>query len=80
MQMHFLWQGCDSALAAPLVLDLVRLADLAVRRNEKGTLPHLACFFKTPIDVVEQDFAAQVGLLHDYAVRVRGERVGSGTA
>lgn len=80
MQMHFIWQGCDSALAAPLVLDLIRLADLAHRRGETGTLPHLACFFKTPIDVEVQDFAAQVGLLHDYAVRVRGERVGSATS
>ncbi len=53
MQMHFLWQGCDSALAAPLVLDLVRLVDLARRRGEVGTLPHLACFFKSPVGVAE---------------------------
>jgi len=74
MQMHFLWQGCDSALAAPLVLDLVRLADLAQRRGEVGTLPHLACFFKSPVDVEEQGFAAQMGLLHRYVETVRAER------
>lgn len=63
MQLHLLWQGCDSALAAPLVLDLVRLADLARRRGESGTLPWLAPFFKTPIDCDVQDFAAQMALL-----------------
>ncbi len=74
MQMHFLWQGCDSALAAPLVLDLVRMTDLAQRRGEVGTLPQLACFFKSPVDVEEQGFAAQMELLHDYVERVRAER------
>src|SRR6185369_5037379 len=73
MQMHFLWQGCDSALAAPLVLDLARLADLAHRRGEVGTLPQLACFFKTPLDVEEQDFARQMDRLVRYAADVREE-------
>jgi len=74
MQMHFLWQGCDSALAAPLVLDLVRLTDLAQRRGEVGPLPQLACFFKSPVDVEEQGFAAQMDLLHQYVECVRAER------
>jgi myo-inositol-1-phosphate synthase len=73
MQMHFLWQGCDSALAAPLVLDLARLADLAHRRGESGSLPQLACFFKTPLGVAEQDFAKQMDLLSRYAAQVREE-------
>jgi myo-inositol-1-phosphate synthase len=73
MQMHFLWQGCDSALAAPLVIDLVRLAELAHRRGESGTLPQTACFFKTPLDVPEQDFASQMDRLVRYAADVRAE-------
>lgn len=73
MQMHFLWQGCDSALAAPLVLDLARLADLAHRRGESGTLPQMAPFFKTPLDVEEQEFAKQMDLLVRYAAMVREE-------
>lgn len=73
MQMHFLWQGCDSALAAPLVLDLARLADLAHRRGESGSLPQTACFFKTPLGVAEQDFAKQMDLLARYAAQVREE-------
>ena len=36
MSMQFTWQGCDSSLAAPLVIDLARLADLALRRDEVG--------------------------------------------
>jgi myo-inositol-1-phosphate synthase len=73
MQMHFLWQGCDSALAAPLVLDLARLADLAHRRGESGTLPQTAPFFKTPLDVDVQEFPAQMDLLVRYAAVVRAE-------
>ena len=36
MAMQFTWQGCDSILAAPLVIDLARLALLAQRRGESG--------------------------------------------
>ena len=36
MTLQFTWQGCDSLLAAPLVLDLARLALLAQRRGESG--------------------------------------------
>lgn len=50
MAMQFTWQGCDSVLAAPLVIDLARLALLAQRRHESGILKHLACFFKSPLD------------------------------
>jgi len=73
MQMHFIWQGCDSALAAPLVLDLVRIADLAHRRGESGTLPQCAPFFKTPVGVPEQDFASQMDRLARWATEVRAE-------
>jgi myo-inositol-1-phosphate synthase len=59
MSLQFTWQGCDSALAAPLVLDLARLTDLAARRGETGTLPWLAAFFKSPLDGGEQSFARQ---------------------
>ena len=48
MTLQFTWQGCDSVLAAPLVLDLVRFVELARRRGETGTLGFLASFFKSP--------------------------------
>lgn len=70
MTLQLTWQGCDSALAAPLVLDLARLADHAASRDESGALGYLASFFKSPIGAAEQDFFAQLGALADYAKRV----------
>jgi myo-inositol-1-phosphate synthase len=67
MTMQFTWQGCDSILAAPLVLDLVRLVDRAWRDGACGPLPWLACFFKSPLGVTEQDFGRQVALLRAWA-------------
>lgn len=71
MTFQFTWQGCDSLLAAPLVIDLVRLTALAQRRGEVGILSHLACFFKNPLGVNEHDFGKQFGLLEKYAHLVR---------
>jgi myo-inositol-1-phosphate synthase len=59
MVMQFTWQGCDSILAAPLVIDLVRLTLSAHRRGESGVLSALACFFKSPMGSREQDFSRQ---------------------
>ena len=69
MTMQFTWQGCDSILAAPLVIDLVRLVERAWRAGERGGLPWLACFFKSPLGVAEQDFASQVTMLRDWVSR-----------
>jgi myo-inositol-1-phosphate synthase len=71
MMMQFTWQGCDSLLAAPLVLDLTRLAMLAQRRGEAGVLKHLACFFKSPMGVTEHDFFKQFALLEEYAAQAQ---------
>jgi myo-inositol-1-phosphate synthase len=70
MTMQFTWQGCDSVLAGPLVLDLARLALLAQRRGEAGVLRHLACFFKNPAGVREHDFFKQFALLEEYVQKV----------
>jgi myo-inositol-1-phosphate synthase len=69
MILQFIWQGCDSLLAAPLLLDIVRLTLLAQRRGEVGVLKHLACFFKSPMGVEEHDFFKQMQMLDDYAKR-----------
>jgi myo-inositol-1-phosphate synthase len=63
MTLQFTWQGCDSLLAAPLAIDLARLADLEKRRGGRGLMRHLACFFKSPEGVEEQDFGRQFDLL-----------------
>ena len=67
MILQFLWQGCDSILAAHLVLDLARLALLSQRRGESGIMKHTACFFKSPMGVEEHDFFKQFELLEEYA-------------
>jgi myo-inositol-1-phosphate synthase len=59
MTLQFTWQGCDSILAAPLVIDLARLVLLAQRRGEAGTVRDLAAFFKSPLGVAEHDFGKQ---------------------
>jgi myo-inositol-1-phosphate synthase len=69
MTLQFTWEGADSALAAPLVLDLVRLAAHAHERGEGGSLPHLASFFKSPLDGGSHDLARQYDLLVEYAER-----------
>jgi myo-inositol-1-phosphate synthase len=73
MMMQFTWQGCDSLLAGPLVLDLARLALLAQRRGEVGVLRHLACFFKSPMGVAEHDFFRQFAMLAEYVEEARGQ-------
>jgi myo-inositol-1-phosphate synthase len=71
MVLQFTWQGCDSLLAAPLVLDLVRFTELAHRRGQRGLLTFLASFFKSPLGVQEHDFARQFRMLEAWADEVR---------
>ncbi len=71
MTMQFIWQGCDSLLAAPLVLDLIRFTELAQRRGETGRLAFLASFFKSPYGVTEQRFDRQYQMLEDWAAAQR---------
>ncbi|GAB3064740.1 inositol-3-phosphate synthase [Intrasporangium mesophilum] len=67
MSMQFTWQGCDSSLAAPLVIDLARLADLALRRSEVGPLTALGFFFKDPVDSKEHRLFDQHRALTQWA-------------
>ncbi len=69
MSLQFTWQGSDSALAAPLVLDLVRFTELAQRRGEGGVMPHVASFFKAPMGATSHDFYEQYRMLLEYARR-----------
>jgi myo-inositol-1-phosphate synthase len=66
MTLQFTWQGCDSILAAPLVIDLARLALLAQRRGETGVMRDLAVFFKSPLGVAEHDFGKQFEMFESY--------------
>ncbi len=69
MRMEFSWHGCDSALAAPLVLDLARLTAAAHAAGRSGPLAELAFFFKDPIGEVPHALPDQWAAL---AAFVRG--------
>jgi myo-inositol-1-phosphate synthase len=69
MVMQFTWQGCDSVLAAPLVLDLARFVERAHRAGETGLLTFLAPFFKSPIGVDEHNFERQFQMLESWVER-----------
>jgi myo-inositol-1-phosphate synthase len=69
MMLQFIWQGCDSLLAAPLVLDLVRFVELSRRCGEVGVLSQFGSFFKRPLGLAEHDFSRQFSLLCCWAER-----------
>ena len=63
MRVEFTWHGCDSALAAPLVLDLCRLTAAAHRAGRSGPLPELGFFFKDPLGDGPSALAEQWAIL-----------------
>ena len=69
IKVNFLCQ--DSVLAAPLVLDLVRLLDVAKRCGERGIQRQLSMFFKSPYaapgETPVHDLFKQEKLLLDWA-------------
>jgi myo-inositol-1-phosphate synthase len=71
MTLQLIWQGSDSILAAPLVLDLIRFTELARRRGHIGAMTFLASFFKSPYGVSEHRFDRQFQMLEQWA----GEKV-----
>lgn len=73
MTLQFTWQGCDSLLAAPLVLDLVRFTEREHRRGKAGVMTHLSSFFKSPMGAgVPPEFHKQYALLEQWAADVAG--------
>lgn len=67
MTLQLTWRGCDSILAAPLVLDLIRFTELAHRRGHVGQMPFLSSFFKSPYSVSEHRFEQQFQMLEQWA-------------
>jgi myo-inositol-1-phosphate synthase len=77
MTLQFTWEGCDSSLAAPLVLDLARLAAAGLRAGQSGPLPALAYFFKDPIGTDEHRVARQFDDLVSWATSLATSAVRS---
>ncbi|MBO0870274.1 MAG: inositol-3-phosphate synthase [Micromonosporaceae bacterium] len=74
MAMQFTWSGCDSALAAPLVLDLARLLAQAHASGRVGPQESLAFFFKDPVGTDDLRLASQFDELVAWAQRLGGSR------
>jgi myo-inositol-1-phosphate synthase len=68
MTLQLTWQGCDSALAAPLILDLARFMARALSTGRAGPVPELGFFFKDPIGAAPPGLAAQYAALREWAV------------
>ncbi|MFJ9031284.1 inositol-3-phosphate synthase [Streptomyces sp. NPDC102274] len=73
MILQTIWQGCDSALAAPLVLDLARLVARAHEAGLSGPLPGLGFYFKDP-DGGPAALAEQFDALLAFAERLKETR------
>ncbi|MGW0531407.1 inositol-3-phosphate synthase [Streptomyces sp. NPDC003032] len=74
MVLQTTWQGCDSSLAAPLILDLARLTSRAHERGLSGPLPELAFYFKDPDDGAAAALGDQYRALLGLADRLRDPR------
>ncbi|MFC8131767.1 inositol-3-phosphate synthase [Streptomyces sp. NPDC057302] len=72
MVLQTTWQGCDSALAAPLILDLARLVARAHELGLSGPLGELGFYFKDPDDGSSSALAEQYEALVGFGARLRG--------
>lgn len=77
MRMEFTWHGCDSALAAPLVLDLARLTAAAHAAGHVGPLSELGFFFKDPLGTPTHSLAEQWARLVDFTRELHAGRDGA---
>jgi myo-inositol-1-phosphate synthase len=66
MAMKIDWQGRDSILAAPLVLDLCKHMQFAQSKGSIGIQEHLAIYFKQPIRTGALAFSAAARRLREY--------------
>lgn len=73
MILQTIWQGCDSALAAPLVLDLARLLARADETGLTGPVRGLGFYFKDP-DNGPADLPGQWQALRALAARLATTR------
>ncbi|MFJ8357868.1 inositol-3-phosphate synthase [Streptomyces sp. NPDC093984] len=80
MVLQTIWQGCDSALAAPLVLDLARLTLRAHESGLSGPLTDLGFYFKDPVgdgpSALGEQYAALTGFARLLRRAPAGQRAG----
>jgi myo-inositol-1-phosphate synthase len=69
MMMNFTWFGIDSFLAAPLVIDLVRLINLANNKGDCGIIDEFAVFFKSPMGTDLNSLVRQYQNIEEWAIK-----------
>jgi myo-inositol-1-phosphate synthase len=74
MRMEFSWHGCDSALAAPLVLDLARITAAAHAAGRVGALTDLGFFFKDPLGSAPSALSTQWTALSTFVTGLANPR------
>ncbi|GGU31523.1 inositol-3-phosphate synthase [Streptomyces daghestanicus] len=80
MILQTIWQGCDSALAAPLVLDLARLTARAHEAGLTGPLRELGFYFKDPVGDGPSGLSEQYAELLGLADRLRARSADAAAA
>ncbi|WP_328492945.1 inositol-3-phosphate synthase [Streptomyces sp. NBC_00414] len=71
MVLQTTWQGCDSSLAAPLILDLARLMARAHEAGLTGPVAELGFYFKDPVGEGPAALGEQFADLVGFAARLR---------
>ena len=71
MVLQTTWQGCDSSLAAPLILDLARLVARSHEAGLSGPVGELGFYFKDPLGEGPAALGEQYAALVDLAGRLR---------
>ena len=79
MILQTIWQGCDSSLAAPLVLDLARLTARAHEAGLSGPLAELGFYFKDPVGDGPAALGEQYTALTQFAARLAAPRLEEAT-
>ncbi|MFI7411860.1 inositol-3-phosphate synthase [Streptomyces sp. NPDC049627] len=74
MILQTIWQGCDSSLAAPLILDLARLTARAHEAGLSGPLGELGFYFKDPVGHGPAALGEQYAALTEFAERLAAAR------
>ncbi|MFE0250921.1 inositol-3-phosphate synthase [Streptomyces sp. NPDC059010] len=72
MILQTIWQGCDSSLAAPLILDLARLTARSHEAGLSGPLTELGFYFKDPVGEGPAALGEQYATLTGFAERLAG--------
>lgn len=69
MQLKLNWLGKDSILAAPLILDMIRILTIAAEAGRRGVAVELGYFFKSPLHHEHNTPIHEVALQFDILLR-----------